>query len=170
MIDSIVQYFQNGEWVGQLLTSFVALFIPLVSLIASLIGKYKNSATKALKEFKEQYEEEMRADMELIKAELEKLQTGLIELEKQTTQAVTNSAKTMAINAVAYANSNLTASTKNEIMNIAKNDTTAPANETIDSANATIQANAELDKVEAPAVLEEIANEVADNEQNSVVL
>lgn len=170
MIDTIVDYFTNGEWVGQILTSFVALFVPLASLTASLIGKYKNSASKALKEFKDQYENEMRADMELLKNALTELEQNLIEIEKNTETAVTNSAKTMAINTIAYTNSNLTASTKNEIMSIAKSEDTAPATDTIDNANAVILANEELDKVDAPAVLEEIANEVTDNEQNTVVL
>lgn len=170
MIETITDYFQNGEWLAQFLTCFVTIFVPLISLIASLLGKYKNSASKALKEFKDQYEGEMRADMELIKAEIAKLEENLKILNEQTKQSVTNSAKAMAINAVAYANSNLSASTKNEIMNIAKTDNTGNASEIIENSNATIKANSDLDKIEAPAVLEEIANEVKDSEQDSVVL
>ena len=170
-IDAFVQYFSDSEWLAQFLTSFVTLFIPMISIIASLIGKYKNSASKSLKEFKEQYENEIKKDMELIKQQYDLLEKNLIELYKQLEEVKLNSAKNVAITGIAYANSNLSVSTKNEIASII-NKEEVKIKEVTEQANKNIAYNEELDKVEVPETLEEIAKNVEanENEQNNVVL
>lgn len=171
-IDAFIQYFSDSEWLAQFLTSFVTLFIPMISIIASLIGKYKNSASKSLKEFKEQYENEIKNDMELINQQYKLLEQNLLDMYKQLEEIKLNSAKNVAMTSIAYANSNLSASTKNEISNIAKKQEEIKVQEVTEQANKNIAKNEELDKIEVPETLEEIAKnvEASENEQNNIVL
>lgn len=166
-LEAFTQYFTDSEWLAQFLTNIVTLFVPVITIIASIISKLKSNTTQAIKKFKE----ETRQDFENLKAENEKLQENLEQLLKELEETKANTSKTMSMTAIAYTNSNLTASTKNEILKVMEADNASI--ETTKEANAKITENAELDKIEAPETLKEIAETVADEqpvEQNQVVL
>ena len=170
-MDAFIQYFSDSEWLAQFLTMFVTTFIPLISVIASLIGKYKNSATKSLKEFKEQYETEIKHDMEILKQQYELLEQNLKDIYNKIENTSSNTDKMVAMTGIAYTNSNLTASTKTEILNIMKAENVTQ--DDVQKANETIAENAELDKIETPKTLEKIATEVVESEnveQDKIVL
>lgn len=166
--DTFIQYFSDSQWLATFLTNFVTIFVPIISLLASLIFKYKNATSTAIKEFKDKFEQEFRDDLAKLKYEYAKLDESLKEQYKLLEESTKNTAKSMAVLSIAYANSNLSNSVKNEIVKITQ--ASEVTEDTITEANQSIEEAKALDKVEVPEVLEEIADEVSEDEQNNIVL
>lgn len=133
-INQIWQYFQDGQWVGQI-TTFLIAALPVIIPIITTIKRWVENAKYGTKILSEKVEEIANKYIDISDKTTEKIN----QIQQALSTSEDNNKKLLAVIAIMATNSNLSSSAKSQITSlISTAQTVSDVSKTVDTANTQI--------------------------------